>query len=83
MILQFGAAVVEHFFIKGGYFIIEQSLSWSWWGVSKIYYSIASNEKQNNEYILIELKNNKLEIEALKDELEIVKKHNKLLSCNK
>ena len=82
MILQFGAAVVEQLFIKGGYFIIEQSISWSWWGVSKIYYSLASNENQNNEYILIELKNNKLEIEALRNELELVKRHNKLLLCN-
>ena len=47
MILQLGAAVVEHVFIKGTFFVIESTIGWGYWGVSKVYhyyYPIEVNE---------------------------------------
>ena len=38
MILQLGAAVVEHVFIKGTFFVIESTVGWGYWGVSKVYH---------------------------------------------
>ena len=82
MILQLGAAVVEHVFIKGTFFVIESTIGWGYWGVSKVYnyyYPLELNE-YDDDYVAIEIGKQREELAALKKELELVKHQNVKLS---
>ena len=70
MILQLGAAVVEHVFIKGTFFVIESTIGWGYWGVSKVYhyYYTPDNNDLLERIRELELKNS--ELETINEELQ-------------
>jgi hypothetical protein len=78
MILQLGAVIIENIFIKGTFYIAETTLGLGYWGASKVYhyyYPIEINE-DDDDYISIEINDQRKEITTLKKQLELIKQQN-------
>ncbi len=75
MIFQMGAAVVDHVIVKGGLWALESTVNLTWWSINKVYryyYPIEDINDTELDYIIIEIENQKKEINELKEQIKVL-----------